>query len=181
MNNARLRNMISDLCKSVNTIFRNNLDEWFHVKVSMTTNHIADRFKDRSASVAKDFQAYSEILTSLAKHYSCNVLYYAEKARTERTQEIVAYRRINGKVFACAFTVQMFEGENGDKPTVAIRFRTVVPEYTANLNTRNTIHVNYVPPKIKFEYDGYRRVLSRLDRLIASADCPPQLRMLKNI
>ncbi|UIW12483.1 MAG: hypothetical protein [Enterobacter phage ENC20] len=177
--------VINNLRREVNQNFSKALSDWYVTKVSMTTDHIADRFLDRSASVKKDFAIYSEILNSLAKHYSCNVLYYAVKAKNEGMQEVIAYRRINGKVFACAFTVQMFENMDDsvahEKPVIAVRFRTVIPEYTLSLNTRNAIHVNYIAPKIKFEYDGYRRVMSRLDRLIASKDCPPQLYMLKNI
>ena len=133
----------------------------------------------RSASIKKDFELYRDILISLAKHYSCNVLHHVVKTKGGGTQELIAYRLVNGKVFACVCTVQLFDGE--EKPVIALRLRTVIPEYEANINTRNAINVNYVPPKIKFEYDGYRRVMSRLDRLIASPDCPPQLRMLKNI
>ena len=169
---------INDVRKEINDLFNIVLGEFYTVKVSATRDHIADRFFDRSASIKKDFDLYREILVSLAKHYSCNVLHHAIKTKGGGSQEIIAYRRVNGKVFACVCTVQMFEGE---KPVIALRLRTVIPEFEANLSTRNAIHVNYVPPKIKFEYDGYRRVMSRLDRLIASSDCPPQLRMLKNI
>lgn len=154
------------------------MGDFYTVKVSATRDHIADRFIDRSASIKKDFELYREILQSLAKHYSCNVLYHAVQTKGGGARELIAYRRVNGKVFACVCTVQLFEEE---KPVIALRLRTVIPEYEANINARNAINVNYVPPKIKFEYDGYRRVMSRLDRLIASPDCPPQLRMLKSI
>lgn len=179
MNRTRLTYLINTLRKEMNEAFTRSLGDWYIVKISATADHIADRFKDRSASVKKDLELYRELMLSLANHYSCRVLHYAELARTKgKMQEVVAYRRVNGKIFACAFTVQYFEGE---KPTIAIKLRTVIPEYDSNLGDRNSILVNYVPPKIQFEYDGYRRVMSRLDRLIASKDCPPQLRMLKII
>lgn len=169
---------INDVRKEVNDLFNMVLGDFYTVKVSATRDHIADRFIDRSASIKKDFELYREILHSLAKHYSCNVLYNAVQTKGGGARELIAYRRVNGKVFACVCTVQLFEEE---KPVIALRLRTVIPEYEANINARNAINVNYVPPKIKFEYDGYRRVMSRLDRLIASPDCPPQLRMLKSI
>lgn len=169
---------INDVRKEINDLFNIVLGDFYTIKVSATRDHIADRFIDRSASIKKDFELYRDILISLAKHYSCNVLHHAVKTK-DGAQELIAYRRVNGKVFACVCTVQLFDGE--EKPVIALRLRTVIPEYEANINTRNAINVNYVPPKIKFEYDGYRRVISRLDRLIASPDCPPQLRMLKNI
>jgi hypothetical protein len=170
---------INDVRKEINDLFNIVLGDFYTVKVSATRDHIADRFIDRSSSIKKDFELYRDILISLAKHYSCNVLHHAVKTKGGGAQELIAYRRVNGKVFACVCTVQLFDGE--EKPVIALRLRTVIPEYEANINTRNAINVNYVPPKIKFEYDGYRRVMSRLDRLIASPDCPPQLRMLKNI
>lgn len=179
MNRTRLTYLINGVRKEVNAAFERSLGEWFTVKVSATTDHIADRLMDRSASVKKGLDLYSEIMLSLANHYSCRVLYYAEKARNDKPQWLVAYRRVNGKVFACAFTVQVFENE-GQLPTIAIRLRTVIPEYE-QVNRKNAILVDYKAPKINFEYDGYRRVLSRLERLIASKDCPPQLHMLKNI
>lgn len=169
---------INDVRKEVNDLFNMVLGDFYTVKVSATRDHIADRFIDRSASIKKDFELYREILHSLAKHYSCNVLYHAVQTKGGGARELIAYRRVNGKVFACVCTVQLFEEE---KPVIALRLRTVIPEYEANINARNAINVNYVPPKIKFEYDGYRRVMSRMDRLIASPDCPPQLRMLKSI
>ncbi|AAX78717.1 protein of unknown function [Pseudotevenvirus RB43] len=169
---------INDVRKEVNDLFNMVLGDFYTVKVSATRDHIADRFIDRSASIKKDFELYRDILHSLAKHYSCNVLYHAVQTKGGGARELIAYRRVNGKVFACVCTVQLFEEE---KPVIALRLRTVIPEYEANINARNAINVNYVPPKIKFEYDGYRRVMSRLDRLIASPDCPPQLRMLKSI
>ncbi|AIK68125.1 hypothetical protein CPTMiller_00189 [Citrobacter phage Miller] len=178
MNRTRLMSRINDVRKEINDLFNIVLGDFYTVKVSATRDHIADRFIDRSSSIKKDFELYRDILISLAKHYSCNVLYHAVQTKGGGARELIAYRRVNGKVFACVCTVQLFEEE---KPVIALRLRTVIPEYEANINARNAINVNYVPPKIKFEYDDYRRVMSRLDRLIASPDCPPQLRMLKNI
>ena len=179
MNRTRLMYLVNSVRKEVSEAFTSALGDWYTIKVAATADHIADRFKDRSVSIKKDIETYRDIMMSLANHYSCYVLTYAVKAKTEGTQEVIVYRRVNGKIFACPITVQMFFNEGEEKPVIAIRLRTVIPEYVS-LSNRKTIQVNYVPPKINFEYDGYRRVMSRLDRLIASKDCPPQLWMLKN-
>lgn len=77
-------------------------------------------------------------MMSLANHYSCYVLTYAVKAKTEGTQEVIVYRRVNGKIFACPITVQMFFNEGEEKPVIAIRLRTVIPEYVSLANRKQS-------------------------------------------
>jgi len=94
-------------------------------------------------------------------------------------QNVVVYRKVNHKIFAVPITIQMFEDEFKDR-LINITIRTMHPEYDAPVLAKNqTIHVNYMRPKIEFEYDGSRRVMSRLDKLVVSDDCPDALKVLR--
>lgn len=54
--------VINNLRREVNQNFSKALSDWYVTKVSMTTDHIADRFLDRSASVKKTLRSTVKFL-----------------------------------------------------------------------------------------------------------------------
>lgn len=173
----RLKREIRDIRQNLKNLLTSSLGEWYNVSVYATNDHVADRLLDRSESVEKGLNTMKEILDSLGRHYSCNLLHYALKSGNMDLQTIIVYRKIKGRTFAIPLTAKVMRGEVG-KPTLVVSIRTVIPEYVT-LEGKNSIHINYEYPKIVFEYDGYRRVLSRLTRLMQSEECPEALRVLR--
>lgn len=174
----RLKREIRDIAGDLRTLLISSLGDWYNVNVYATNDHIADRLMDRTDSVEKGLGHIKEILESLGKHYACNLLHFARKSSKMELQTIIVYRKIKGKTFAIPLTAKVLPGNEIDKPCLVVSIRTVIPEYVT-LAGKNSIHVDYQYPKIAFEYDGYRRVLSRLTRLIQSDDCPDALRVLR--
>jgi len=174
----RLKREIREIAKDLRTSLTSSLGDWYNVNVYATNDHIADRLVDRSDSVSEGMRHIKEILESLGKHYACNLLHFALKSSKMELQTIIVYRKVKGKTFAIPLTAKVLPGTETEKPCLVVSIRTVIPEYLT-LAGKNTIHVNYQYPKIAFEYDGFRRVLSRLTRLIQSDDCPDALKVLR--
>lgn len=179
LNKYRLRNIINDLRTKMGAELLNNLKmTGYYIKVSATHNHIADRVIDRSTNHIKTVKTVEDMMMSLCNYYSCTLLHYAQKSLTEGMQNVVVYQKINGKFFAVPITVIMYD--NADSKNITVTIRTVIPDYDKPILARSQkILVDYKPPKIEFEYDGYRRVMSWLDRLIASPKCPDALKVLR--
>lgn len=179
LNKYRLRNIINDMRLEMSRILYRTL-EGYAFKINATTDHIADRILDRTTHHTKAINTVNEILISMCEFHACNILHYAQKSFNEgKMQNVVVYRKVNHKIFAIPITIQMFEDEFKDR-LINITIRTMHPEYDAPVLAKNqTIHVNYMRPKIEFEYDGFRRVMSRLDKLVVSDDCPEALKVLR--
>ena len=177
MNRTRLTKEMNDIRITTMQLLKESLGEWYTIQIHSSSDHVADRFLDRSQSVKKDLATVKEMMVSLANHYPCQLLYFVRD--TYEIKRVVLYRKINGKTFAVPITVKKFPAmEPGGKEMIRVTIRTVIPDYIATLPDES-IHINYKYPKITFEYDGYRRVLSRLARLVQSVECPPALRVLR--
>jgi hypothetical protein len=168
---------MNDIRLAVLNLLRDSLGEWYNIHVFATSDHVADRFLDRSQSIKKDLAIVKEMLVSLANHYPCKLLYFVRD--NYENQFVVLHRKINGRTFAVPVTVKKFPPmEEGGKEMIRVTIRTVIPDYVSALPAENIL-IDYKYPKITFEYDGYRRVLSRLARLVQSVECPPALRVLR--
>lgn len=177
MNRYRLIKEVHYIARNLTQLMNETLGDWYDVKVNATNDHVADRLLDRSQSVKKDLKLISDMTESLARHYACNLLSLVHGK--EGSQRIVLYRKINGKTFAIPVTAVIKQPINeGDKPFMLIVIRTFIPEYDASIPD-SSIKIDYVYPKIRFEYDGYRRVVSKLTRLIQSPTCPKALTVLR--
>lgn len=177
MNRTRLTREVNEIKNKFTNLFIQSLGDWYVIKVYATSDHIADRFLDRSTSLKNDLKTFSEIVYSLANHYSCNLLYFLKEY--EEIHRVVLHRKVNGKTFAVPVTVKKLPPmEEGGKAAIVITLRTVIPEYTERMPTKNIL-IDYKYPKITFEYDGFRRVLSRLCRLVQSPECPDALKVLR--
>lgn len=177
MNRYRLTREINSIRTKLSNLLNEALGEWYTIKVYASADHVADRLIDRATSIKKDLVLVSEIIESFGKHYSCNLLGVLSKS--ESMERIVLFRRVNGKRFAVAITAQMSRNtENSEKPEISVAIRTVMPDY-GNIKKTHEIAVDYKYPKIHFEYDGFRRCVSRLTRLIQSPDCPAMLKVLR--
>lgn len=179
LNKYRLRNIINDMKLSMCRVLYRNL-EGYAFKVHATSDHIADRIMDRTTHHTKAINTVNDMLTSMCEFHSCNILYYAHKSLNEgKMQNVVVYRMVNHKIFAVPITIQMLEDESKNR-LINVVVRTMHPDYDLPvLKNNQSIKADYTPPKIEFEYDGFRRVMSRLDRLIVSDDCPEALKVLR--
>lgn len=181
MNRTRLMYLVNQARKESEVLLRERLGEWYRVIVKSKSDHIADRIMDRSQSLKKCLDTTTSMMIDVSKYFACTILFYADKSRSNGGEmiNVILYRKIQGKTFAIPTTIRFYEGEEGEKPLIGVVFRTVIPEYELSLNVRNNINVEYKRPKIVFEYDGYRRRLSRLERLIQSPECPDALKVLR--
>ncbi|QDH49036.1 hypothetical protein PHYNN_246 [Pantoea phage Phynn] len=181
MNRHRIMREINDLRHETAKILTDALGEWYNVRVWASNAHVADRILDRFSTPEKGMKMLRESMIELSTYYPSYLLTYALKSKEQGLQELIAYKRIDA-VTTCAFplTIKIVNDPQYDKPGIVITMRTVIPDYTASLADRNSLEINYQHPKIVFEYDGYRRVLSRLTRMITSEECPPALQVLRN-
>lgn len=177
MNRTRLTREVNDIRLSTLRLLQESLGDWYDIRVFASSDHVADRLIDRSQSLKTNLKIVSDILASMANHYSCNLLYFLHD--NNDLHRIVLYRKIDGKTFAVPITAKRMPPlEEGGKSLLQVVIRTVIPEYALRPSDKK-IHIDYKYPKITFEYDGFRRVLSRLTKLVQSENCPSALKVLR--
>lgn len=180
MNRTRMMYLINQARKEAENILKDRLGEWHRILVKAKSDHMADRIGDRSDSIKASLNIASEMMFEFCSYHACTILHYAVKAKeSSEMQNVIIYRKVGGKTFAIPVTIRYYEDEE-EKDLIAVVFRSVIPEYELSLNTRNSVHLNHKAPKITFEYNGYRRQLSRLERLVTSPNCPEPLRGIEN-
>ncbi|QFR55780.1 hypothetical protein JC221_134 [Yersinia phage JC221] len=178
----RLATILNDTRKDVTVAMNKALADFgYDVTFNFNSYHLADRIIDRSHNHEKTVKLVCEMVTSLAKHYMCNVLFFAEKSKADggKSHNVILYRTINRKVTAIPAQIRMYWDEETQKHYLMITCRTFMDNYDLDIAGKHKINVDYKYPKINFEYNGYRRVMSRLDRLISSPECPDGLKMLR--
>lgn len=180
MNRSRLISEASDIRALLSSHLTERLGDWYDVRVYMEKRHFADRMLDRSNCIKKDLVIVKDIAEGLGKYYACNILHHALKSSEFDIQSIIAYQKHDIRNFALVLTARIVNHLDLEKPQLQVSIRTVIPEYSVLLlQSRNTILVDYKAPKIVFEYDGYKRKLSRLTNLVQSSECPDALRVLR--
>ncbi|QPI17880.1 hypothetical protein POP12_088 [Pectobacterium phage POP12] len=181
MNRYRLASIINDLRLETSKRFNISLGEHgYIVRVNASNYHVADRILDRgNGKPEKIVKILGEMMNSLADHYPCEFLHHARKNIDKETyNDLILTRKIDGKVFAVCCTMRMELLESG-KYDVLLTIRTVITDYVRTVMEKDSIEINFVAPKIHFEYNGYRRCLSRLTKMIESLDCPESLKVLR--
>lgn len=180
MNRSRLMREVNDMRLALGKTLTEALGDWYIVKVTASNQHVADRILDRATTPEKGLSQVKQMLDELGKYYPCSILHFAQKSRTEGLQNVIAYKRVSpAQIFAIALTTKIIDAPEQEKPVMVVTLRTVVTDYTSSLKDKNTINVAYKAPKIAFEYDGFRRTLSRLTRLVQSDECPDSLKVLR--
>lgn len=166
MNKYKIRSVLRDVRTKVMKNMNHELNP-FNLSVNVTmTNHVADRILDRSLRQDIDIKNIEELLSNLGDHYLGYMMFRCRQDDENQVLLYKTYRNNFQECFALGVSMKFSEG------VYDLVVRTFIPACRMSyLRERPNFEIK--PPKNKV------RLVSPLQKMLYSENCPEALRILR--